>query len=187
MARGPRSGSALRLPNRSGGPNEHNQARGRDPRRRRARYRPDALVISIGRHSRSRRRPGRRNRQRPWPDRDARAGRDYSAATSTPARHTAAAVGSPQDCRCSRSAAIRSGRCRSGCHLRRPALVRGGSGRSWKKPEIEVVGEAENGAQALALTDRRQPDVILMDIGMPVLDGVQTTRRLIENGSDVKA
>jgi DNA-binding NarL/FixJ family response regulator len=67
------------------------------------------------------------------------------------------------------------------------ALVRGGFRAILEnRPEIEVVGEAENGAQALALTDRRQPDVILMDIRMPVLDGVQTTRRLIENGSDAK-
>ena len=67
------------------------------------------------------------------------------------------------------------------------ALVRGGFRAILEnRPEIEVVGEAENGAQALALTDRRRPDVILMDIRMPVLDGVQTTRRLIENGSDAK-
>ena len=67
------------------------------------------------------------------------------------------------------------------------ALVRGGFRAILEnQPEIEVVGEAENGAQALALTDRRQPDVILMDIRMPVLDGVQTTRQLIENGSDAK-
>ena len=67
------------------------------------------------------------------------------------------------------------------------ALVRGGFRAILEnRPEIEVVGEAENGAQALALADRRRPDVILMDIRMPVLDGVQTTRRLIENGSDAK-
>ena len=67
------------------------------------------------------------------------------------------------------------------------ALVRGGFRAILEnRPEIEVVGEAENGAQALALTDRRRPDVILMDIRMPVLDGVQATRRLIENGSDAK-
>jgi DNA-binding NarL/FixJ family response regulator len=67
------------------------------------------------------------------------------------------------------------------------ALVRGGFRAILEnRPEFEVVGEAENGAQALALTDRRRPDVILMDIRMPVLDGVQTTRRLVENGSDAK-
>ena len=52
--------------------------------------------------------------------------------------------------------------------------------------EIEVVGEAENGADAVALTERRRPDVILMDIRMPVLDGVEATRRLVEDGSPAR-
>jgi DNA-binding NarL/FixJ family response regulator len=51
------------------------------------------------------------------------------------------------------------------------------------RPEIEVVGEAENGAEAVALAERRRPDVILMDIRMPVLDGVEATRRLVQEGS----
>ncbi|MCL5995590.1 MAG: response regulator transcription factor [Chloroflexi bacterium] len=41
---------------------------------------------------------------------------------------------------------------------------------------FEIVGEAENGRQAVELAQRLQPDVILMDINMPVLDGVQATR-----------
>jgi DNA-binding NarL/FixJ family response regulator len=49
--------------------------------------------------------------------------------------------------------------------------------------DIEVVGEAENGAEAVALAERRSPDVILMDIRMPVLDGVEATRRLVASGS----
>ncbi|MBV9000389.1 MAG: response regulator transcription factor [Solirubrobacterales bacterium] len=52
--------------------------------------------------------------------------------------------------------------------------------------DIEVAGEAENGAEALALTDRRAPDVILMDIRMPVLDGVEATRRLVAAGSPAR-
>ena len=51
------------------------------------------------------------------------------------------------------------------------------------KRDIEVVGEAENGAEAVALTERRRPDVILMDIRMPVLDGVEATRRLVATGT----
>jgi DNA-binding NarL/FixJ family response regulator len=51
------------------------------------------------------------------------------------------------------------------------------------KRDIEVVGEAENGAEAVALAERRRPDVILMDIRMPVLDGVEATRRLVAAGT----
>jgi DNA-binding NarL/FixJ family response regulator len=44
---------------------------------------------------------------------------------------------------------------------------------------IEVVGEAQNGQQALALTAALDPDVVMMDIRMPVLDGIRTTERLV--------
>ena len=54
------------------------------------------------------------------------------------------------------------------------------------KRDIEVVGEAENGAEAVALAERRRPDVILMDIRMPVLDGVEATRRLVSAGSPAR-
>lgn len=54
------------------------------------------------------------------------------------------------------------------------------------QPDIEVVGEAENGAEAVALAERRAPDVILMDIRMPVLDGVEATRRLAAAGSPTR-
>ncbi|MFI1888685.1 response regulator [Streptomyces jumonjinensis] len=45
-------------------------------------------------------------------------------------------------------------------------------------PSFEVVGEAENGAQAVALARRLLPDVVVMDIRMPVLDGVGATGEL---------
>jgi DNA-binding NarL/FixJ family response regulator len=45
-------------------------------------------------------------------------------------------------------------------------------------PEIEVVGLAHNGAQALDLAAATRPDVVLMDLKMPVLDGVRATREL---------
>jgi len=67
------------------------------------------------------------------------------------------------------------------------ALVRGGfRAILGAHSDIEVVGEAENGAEAIALAERRRPDVILMDIRMPVLDGVEATRRLVASGSPAR-
>jgi DNA-binding NarL/FixJ family response regulator len=67
------------------------------------------------------------------------------------------------------------------------ALVRGGFRAILDaRPEIEVVGEAENGAQAVGLAHRRYPDVILMDIRMPVLDGIEATRKLVADGSPAR-
>jgi DNA-binding NarL/FixJ family response regulator len=49
-------------------------------------------------------------------------------------------------------------------------------------PEFEVVGEAADGHEALALAESLLPDVILMDLRMPGLDGATTIRRLAERG-----
>lgn len=46
------------------------------------------------------------------------------------------------------------------------------------EPDIEVVGEASNGAEAVAAADRLQPDVILMDLVMPQMGGVEAIRRI---------
>jgi DNA-binding NarL/FixJ family response regulator len=57
------------------------------------------------------------------------------------------------------------------------ALVRAGFRLILERaPDIEVVGEAGDGAEAAALAARLQPDVVLMDIRMPVTDGVEATR-----------
>lgn len=47
-------------------------------------------------------------------------------------------------------------------------------------PELEVVGEAENGQEAVTLVARLKPDVVLMDVRMPVFDGVAGTREICQ-------
>ena len=51
-----------------------------------------------------------------------------------------------------------------------------------RKPDIEVVGQAANGAEALERVNTVDPDVVLMDMMMPVLDGIEATRRLTAAG-----
>ena len=48
-------------------------------------------------------------------------------------------------------------------------------------PNIKVVGEAENGSEAIAMVEVFQPDVVLMDISMPVVNGIEATRSIMSN------
>ena len=64
------------------------------------------------------------------------------------------------------------------------ALVRSGFRMLLESSDgIEIVGEADNGAQALELIETIPVDVVLMDIRMPVMDGVEATKRIVASGS----
>ena len=55
-----------------------------------------------------------------------------------------------------------------------------------KHSSVEVIAEAENGIEALAIARREKPDVIVMDIAMPDINGIEVTRQLKSELADIK-
>lgn len=63
------------------------------------------------------------------------------------------------------------------------ALVREGLRRLLKDcGDIEVVGEASGGQEALRMVRKLRPDIVIMDLSMPDLDGIETTKRIVDEG-----
>src|SRR4030042_1113720 len=67
------------------------------------------------------------------------------------------------------------------------AIVRDGLEMLLKlEPDIEVVGIAEEGATAVEMVEKKAPDLVLMDLKMPIMNGVEATRQIRTNHPEVK-
>ena len=67
------------------------------------------------------------------------------------------------------------------------AIVRSGLARLLQQQEgIEIAGQADNGVSAVALAKQLQPDIVIMDIGMPDLNGIEATRQIVRDLPQVK-
>lgn len=65
-------------------------------------------------------------------------------------------------------------------------LARYGLSMALAERDINVIGEAENGQEGVALVMKEKPDIVLMDIGMPVMDGITATREIKKEMPDMK-
>src|ERR671915_1938053 len=63
-------------------------------------------------------------------------------------------------------------------------LYRGGLARLLRRSGVDVVGEASNGEAAILAAEQTEPDVVLMDLNMPGMSGVEATRRLLEQAPE---
>ena len=61
-----------------------------------------------------------------------------------------------------------------------PLILEGIANLIQKQPDMEIVGEASNGREAVELATKLTPDVVVMDVAMPELNGIEATRRLME-------
>ncbi len=66
------------------------------------------------------------------------------------------------------------------------AILRQGLKRLLEDEEIAVVGEAEDGRSGIELADKLNPDLIVMDISLPKLEGIEATRQIIKNHPGIK-
>ncbi|MBV8553486.1 MAG: response regulator transcription factor [Acidobacteriaceae bacterium] len=53
-------------------------------------------------------------------------------------------------------------------------------------PDLEVVGEAANGKEAIELAQKLRPDIVVMDVAMPEVNGIEATRRMVQNEPRLK-